>query len=97
MRGAYTKIIAWCPDDTDEDGAREYSGTTPEEIAEQHAAFMRDPCDPCSGYTVRVRATNSETVHAWDILVNVEVESSVSFRASHVFRLSSAVNNARPW
>ena len=79
------KIIAWCPDEADESDAREYFGDCPEAIAEQHAEFVHESCDPCSRYTIRVRATNDTKVHEWDILVEVEI--NVTFHASRAFRV----------
>ena len=78
------RCIAWCPDDCDESAAREYVGSTPREIAEQHAEHVyyeqgtRREC-----YEVRVRATKGDRVREWDVTVDVEVE--VSFSATLAF------------
>lgn len=74
------KIIAWCPDDTDESGAREYTSGVPGDVAEQHAEFLHAKGgDPCESYEVRVRFTDDREVREWDICVDVDVV--VSFHA----------------
>ena len=74
--GTHHKIIAWCPDEADESDAREYFGDCPEAIAEQHAEFVHESCDPCSRYTIRVRATNDKEVHEWDMRIWTSVHLS---------------------
>jgi hypothetical protein len=50
------KCIAWCPADCDAGEAREYAGSTPGEIAEQHAEWMHRQGDPQESYLIHVRA-----------------------------------------
>lgn len=78
------KCIAWCPDDGDEGTAREYVGSTPGDVAEQHAEHVYyEQGTQCECYEVRVRATKGGRVIEWDVTVNVEVE--VSFDAALAF------------
>jgi len=77
------KIIAWCPDDCDESEAREYTGETIREIAEQHAEWMYSQGDQQDCYEVRVRVTKDDHVREWD--VTVDVETQVSFSAALAF------------
>jgi len=74
------KCIAWCPDDCDVDEAREYVGQDPRDVAKQHAIWMHGQSDPQESYEIRVRATNGNLVHEWDVSVDAEVE--ISFYAS---------------
>lgn len=78
------KIFAWCPDDTDESGAREYTGDVPEEGAERHAEFLHAKGgDPCDRYCIRVRMIIDGRVREWDVLVMVDMTAS--------FRTESAI------
>lgn len=74
--------IAWCPDYRDAE-AREYTGQTPGDIAEQHAEWMHEQGDSQESYEVRVRATKGNVVREWDVKVDVEIE--VSFSAALAF------------
>jgi hypothetical protein len=93
------RCVAWCPDDCDEGGAREYVGCdTPREVAEQHAEYLyyeRGTRRDC--YDVRVRATRGDRAREWDVTVEVEVE--VSFCAAIAFPRSpskASPNEASP-
>lgn len=79
------RCIAWCPDDCDADEAREYVGSTPGEIAEQHAEWMHTQGDPQESYDIHVRATKGDVVREWSVCVDVEM--IVSFHASLAFPL----------
>lgn len=75
----HLKCVAWDPSDCGVEGAREYSGRTVREIAEQHAEWMYRRGDPQEEYNIRVRVTKDGNVREWDVAVDVEME--VSFYA----------------
>lgn len=78
------RCIAWCPDDGDETTAREYVGSTPKEIAEQHAEYVwYEQGTQREHYDIRVRATKGDHVREWDVTVDVEIQ--VSFDAALAF------------
>lgn len=77
------KCIAWCPDIEDESNAREYIGSSPGEVAEQHAEHVYYEGTQREWFEVRVRATKDDRVREWDVTVTVEVE--VSFAATLSF------------
>lgn len=91
---AELKCIAWCPDDCDADEAREYVGSTPGEIAEQHAEWMHSQGDPQESYDIHVRATKGDVVREWSVCVDVEM--IVSFHASLAFPLSTRKTESAP-
>jgi hypothetical protein len=70
------KYVAWDPNDCDSDDAREYTGSTPGEIATQHAEWMHGQGDPQREYDIRVRATAEGIVHEWEVCVTVKIEMS---------------------
>jgi len=89
------KCIAWCPDDGDESTAREYIGTTPGEVAEQHAAHVYyEHGTQRDWYEVRVRAAKGDRVREWDVTVNVDVD--VSFSAALAFTHQTLRKPAEP-
>lgn len=77
------KILAWCPNDCDEDEASEYVGGTPREVAEQHVESIHESGDSQESYEVRVRAADGDIVREWDVTVNVEYE--IAFRSAIAF------------
>lgn len=72
--------IAWDPDDCDADEAREYKGSTPGEIALQHAEWMHRQGDPQKDYNIRVRITKEGISREWYVHVDVEFEASFHAR-----------------
>jgi len=89
------KCIAWCPEDGDESTAREYVGTTPGEVAEQHAELVYyEQGTQRECYEVRVRATKADLVREWDVVVDVQIE--VSFSGEFVFPRSTSAKSVEP-
>lgn len=74
------KCIAWDPNDCDADEAREYTGSTPGEIAMQHAEWMHEQGDPQEKYNIRVRTIKESIVREWDVYVYGE--NSVTFHSA---------------
>lgn len=89
------KCIAWCPDDGDDSIAREYTGSTPKEIAEQHAEYVwYEMGTQREHYEVRVRATKGDVVREWDVAVDVDIQ--VSFDAALAFPVKPSGKPAQP-
>jgi hypothetical protein len=66
------KYTAWDSDDTDADEAREYTDSSPREVAAQHAEWLYRQGDPQEEYSIRVRALGDGNSQEWDVHVNVE-------------------------
>jgi hypothetical protein len=67
------KRIAWDLTNCNADEAREYTGSTPDEIDMQRAEWLREQGDAQEEYNIRVRATKEDSAREWDVCVYLEI------------------------